>query len=407
MRETLLRPRTLGIVLLAALLILFPYLNTWPLFGGFLGSYRTFQATMFAVWLLVVLSMNLLTGYSGQISLGHAALVAVGAYITAILFDQYAFPLGLAVLVAGIATGVMGGVIIGVPAVRLSGPYLAIATFSLIIALPQILKMDIEVAGLGIDVTGWTGGPNGIRISELQPLGFVDGFVDRRQWLYYTSMFAAVTMTFLAWNLIRSRIGRAFVALRDSEVGAEQMGVNVRLYKALAFGISSGYAGIGGGLFFMVQANISPGSMDLQTSINFLIAIVVGGLATILGSIIGAIYLTFQSELISNFAPRIAQVVPSQVFQEPESSLRGVIFGSILILTIITFPRGLAGAVYSLLRWSPARAGPRADLSWWLARLQAATPLGRSKQIQEAASSEKSHRDSTAETRDHPDEGRG
>jgi branched-chain amino acid transport system permease protein len=362
---------------------------------------------MFAVWLLVVLSMNLLTGYSGQISLGHAALVAVGAYITAILFDQYSFPLGLAVLVAGIATGVMGGVIIGVPAVRLTGPYLAIATFSLIIALPQLLKMDIEVAGLGIDVTGWTGGPNGIRISELQPLGFADGFVDQRQWLYYVSMLSAVIMTFLAWNLIRSRIGRAFVALRDSEVGAEQMGVNVRLYKALAFGISSGYAGIGGGLFFMVQANISPGSMDLQTSINFLIAIVIGGLATIFGSIIGAIYLTFQSELISNVAPRIAQVVPSQIFQEPDTSLRGVIFGSILILTIITFPRGLAGAVYSLLRWSPAKVEWPPDVRQWLGRMQIARTFLPSKWLNQGADPKGRERDVKTDSTHHQDEGRG
>ena len=171
MTEAGLRPRHLGFVLVAVLVIIFPFLNTWPFFGGFIGPFRTYQATMFAVWLLVVLSMNLLTGYSGQISLGHAALVAVGAYITAILYDQYSFPLGLAVLAAGLATGVLGGVFIGLPALRLSGPYLAIATFSLIVALPQMLKMDIEIAGLNIDVTHWTRGANGIRVREIQAPG--------------------------------------------------------------------------------------------------------------------------------------------------------------------------------------------------------------------------------------------
>jgi branched-chain amino acid transport system permease protein len=404
--ETLLRPRTLGFVLLAALIIVFPYLHTWPFFGGYIGPFRTFQATMFAVWLLVVLSMNLLTGYSGQISLGHAALVAVGAYITAILFTQYSFPLGLAILVAGLATGVLGGVVIGMPAVRLSGPYLAIATFALIVAMPQILKINIEVAGLTIDITHWTHGTRGISIGEMQPPGLVDGLVDQRQWLYYMSILPAVLMTFLAWNLIRSRIGRAFVALRDSEVGAEQMGVNVRLYKGLAFGVSSCYAGVGGGLFLMAQTIVSPGSMDVLSSINFLVAIVIGGLATILGSVIGALYLTFQSELVSTFAPEIARLVPGQIVQDPET-LRGVIFGSLLIITIISFPRGLAGAIHNLLRWSPAQAEWPPDLRRWLTRLQEAGPFTRLRWLNRVAGPKGGHRDSTEETPDRPDEGRG
>jgi branched-chain amino acid transport system permease protein len=404
--ETLLRPRTLGFVLLAVLIIVFPYLNTWPFFDGFIGPFRTFQATMFAVWLLVVLGMNLLTGYSGQISLGHAALVAVGAYITAILFDQYSFPLGVAILVAGLGTGVMGGLIIGTPAVRLSGPYLAIATFALIVAMPQILKMDIEVAGLTIDLTRWTNGTRGISIGEIQPPGLVDGLVDQRQWLYYMSIFPAVLMTFLAWNLIRSRIGRAFVALRDSEVGAEQMGVNVRFYKTLAFGISSCYAGVGGGLFVMAQTIVSPGSMDVLTSINFLVAIVIGGLATILGSIFGALYLTFQGELTSNVAPQLARLVPEQLVQDPQT-LRGVIFGSILIITIISFPRGLAGAVHNLLRWSPGKSqwppGPRR----WLRGLQTFGPLARLRLLRRLVNPEAGDRGTTEEDPDRPDDRRG
>lgn len=376
MNGTLLSPRTLLLLPLAALVIVFPFLHTWPFFEGFIGPFRTFQATMFAVWLLVVLGMNLLTGYSGQISLGHAALVAIGAYITAILFDQYSFPLGLAVLVAGLATGVLGGVFIGLPALRLSGPYLAIATFSLMVALPQILKMDTEIAGLNIDLTTWTKGANGIRVREVQPPGFVDDFLEPRDWLYYASIFSAAIMTVLAWNLTRSRIGRAFIAIRDSEVGAEQMGVDVRLYKTLAFGISSCYAGLGGGLFFMAQAFISPNSMDLLASINFLIAIVIGGLAATLGSIFGALYLTFQGELISNFAPQIARVVPEQVVRDPET-LRGVIFGSILIIAMITFPRGLAGFVNNLLRWSPSKAGQPLDVRQWLKSLRAGGLFGR------------------------------
>ncbi len=406
MNGSLLRPRTLGIVLLAALLIVFPFLHTWPFVEGFIGPFRTFQATMFAVWLVAVLGMNLLTGYSGQISLGHAALVAVGAYFTAILFTQAGFPLGFAILVAGLATGVMGGVVIGVPAVRLSGPYLAIATFSLMVALPQILKMDIEVAGLSLDLAQWTKGTRGISVGEIQPPAAIDGLVDQRQWLYYVSMLPAVVMTFLAWNLIRSRIGRAFVALRDSEIAAEQLGINVRLYKALAFGISSCFAGVAGGLFVMAQSIISPGSMDVLLSINFLIAIVLGGLATILGSIIGALYLTFQGELVSTFAPPISRLAPGQVVSDAET-LRGVIFGSLLIITIISFPRGLAGVAHGLVRSGPGGGAGLPDPRRALMRLRAAASSARLGWRGRVAGSEGKDREPTRSNADHPDEGRG
>lgn len=400
MSETLLRPRVLGIALLAALLIVFPFLHTWPFFGGFIGPFRTFQAAAFAYWLVILLSMNLLTGYSGQVSLGHAALVAVGAYVTAILFDQYSVPLGLAVLAAGLGTGVLGAVVIGVPAVRLSGPYLAIATFSLVIALPQILKMNIDVAGLNIDLTRWTKGTRGISVGEIEPLGLVDGLVDARQWLYYMAMLSAVVMTFVCWNLIHSRIGRGFVALRDSEIAAQQMGINVRLYKALAFGISSCYAGIGGGLFVMAQGVISPGSMDVLTSINLLVAIVIGGMATILGSIFGAFYLTFQTELISNLAPYISRVVPEQLVHDPET-LRGAIFGSILIITIISFPRGLAGAVHNLSRPGSGRRPGLPNLPKLVSDLRALLLAARLKWLRQAADSQAGSTDSPQRSPEH------
>ncbi len=331
MATELLRPRTLGFALLAVVLVLFPFLHGWPVFSAFISEFRTFNATMLAVWLLVVLSMNLLTGYSGQISLGHAAVVLVGGYTAGVLFDQFGVPLPLAILLAGVFTGIVGGVIIGLPAVRLAGPYLAIATFSLVITLPQILKMG------GIRI--WTNGSRGINIDEVQPPGLVDGFLDQRQWLYYVTMATAVFMTILAWNLLRSRIGRAFVALRDSEIAAEQMGINVPFYKALAFGISSFYAGIAGGLYFMVVTLVTPESLTFLDSILFLVAIVVGGLATILGSIFGAFFLTFQAELIDE----LAQILPEA------EKLRGVIYGSLLIVVMILFPRGMAGFVQTLV----------------------------------------------------------
>lgn len=346
--RALLQPRVFWLALLAAVLIAFPFLHSWPVTGSFIGEFRTFNATMFAVWFLVAMSMNLLTGSSGQISLGHAAVVLTGAYTTGIFFDEFNIPLAISVILAGAFTGVAGGLLIGVPAVRLSGPYLAIATFSLIITMPQILKLN------GVDEL--TNGALGIGVRPVGVPGFFDQFLDSRQWLYYVSMATAVAMAILLWNLTRSRIGRAFVALRDSEIGAEQMGVNVPLYKALAFGISSFYAGIGGGLFFAAQTFVAPESLRFNDSILFLVAIVIGGLGSLLGSVFGALFLTFQAEVISNLPDWIPLLDRVRDFEQ----LRSVIYGSLLIGTILLFPRGLAGLTQSLL--GVARGGGAAGV---------------------------------------------
>ena len=329
--------RAFGLFLFALLLVVFPFLHDWPFFSLFIGEFRTFNATMFGVWLLILLGMNLLTGYSGQVSLGHAALVLISAYTTAILSQQYGFPLLVAIVLSGGITGIIGGVLIGVPAVRLRGPYLAIATFGLMIALPQILKFK--------SLTQWTNGALGVRGSRVDPPGFLKGVLDSSDWLYYVVLAAAVVMTILFWNLTRSRVGRAFVALRNSEIGAEQMGVDVPRHKALAFGISSLYAGIGGGLFFAVQGFVSPDSLNFIDSIFFLVAIVIGGLGTILGSVIGALFLTFQAEGISE----LAGVIPGV------GDLRNVIFGGFLMVVIILFPRGIAGFVQGHSAWRLGR----------------------------------------------------
>ncbi|MGB2695806.1 MAG: branched-chain amino acid ABC transporter permease [Dehalococcoidia bacterium] len=333
MARSVATPRVFWLGLLTAFLLVFPFLHSLPVASQFITEYRTFNATMFAVWLLVVLSMNLLTGYSGQISLGHAAVVLIGAYSTGIFFDQYGLPLGLAILLAGLLTGLIGGIVIGLPAVRLAGPYLAIATFSLIITLPQILKLNL--------IDGWTNGARGIRIEQISPPGFVDGFLDDAQWLYYTAMTTAVLMVIIAWFLIQSPIGRAFVAVRESEIASTAAGINVPFYKALAFAISSLYAGVAGGLFFMVQGFVSPESMGFFDSILFLVAVVIGGLGTILGSVFGALFLTFQAELIS----KLGSVIPEA------QTLRGAIYGAILIVTMVAFPRGVAGFVQRLPGW--------------------------------------------------------
>ena len=356
MRSALLRPMPIGLLLLAVFLAVFPFLHEWPFFSLFLGEFRTFNATMFAVWLLILLGMNLLTGYSGQVSLGHAALVLVSAYITAVLSQQYGFPLWGAIAAASAATAVAGWVVIGIPAVRLRGPYLAIATFGLMLAFPQILKLTA--------LTQWTNGALGIRGGVVEPPGFLGSLLESREWMYYVAIAAAVIMTVVFVNLTRSRVGRALVALRDSDIGAEQMGVDVPRHKAMAFGISSLYAGIGGGLFFAVQGFVSPDSLGLIDSIFFLVAIVIGGLGSVLGSVIAALFLTFQAEAISE----ISKVVPGA------DELRNVVFGAALIAAIILFPGGVAGFIQRP-RWPRLqdwRIGDiRSSRPWrWVARIR-------------------------------------
>ncbi|CAN5669222.1 branched-chain amino acid ABC transporter permease [soil metagenome] len=330
------RRQWIHFIWLGILLLGFPFLYRWPVTGWFITRYRIFSATMFGVWLLVVLSLNLLTGYSGQISLGHAAFVLIGAYATAILQQQARLPLPFAILGAGLCTGLVGGVLIGLPAVRLSGHYLSIATFALAIALPQVLKIKFMVQ--------WTNGARGIHLAQHVALSPLNLFLNADQYRYYGVMAVTVLMTILFWNLMRSRYGRALLALREHEIGAQQMGVPVAFYKALAFGISAVYAGIAGGLFFFVQGYVSPDSLGLFDSVLLVVAIVIGGLGSMPGSLFGAFFLTFQADIISALAHWLPHA----------DNLGSVLFGLLLILATITFPQGVAGFVrqsHARLRW--------------------------------------------------------
>jgi len=328
-----------------AALIAFPYLYRLPFFDRYLSDFRTFQATRFAIWLIILMGLNLLTGYSGQISLGHAAFVAVGAYIAAILMNDSGFPVFAAILVAAVLTGLLGFVM-GVPALRLSGPYLAIATLALIIVLPQILKHP--------SIDQWTGGVSGIRLSTPRVPTSMANNLDMNvdQWLYYNCMLAALVMTGMAWSITRSRLGRAFIALRDSEVGAQQMGVNVSLYKMTAFGLSALYAGAGGALYLYQMSYLGPSSFDILFSLTLVVMIVLGGLASIAGAIFAALIMTLRLDL-TDF---IAAHIPFGDRIGIDSS-RGALFGVLLILSIIFTPRGIAG---NLRKEKEARpGGPR------------------------------------------------
>lgn len=331
MVRAILRPRTFFFAFTLVLLATFPYLYKLPFFSNFLSNFRTFQATRFAIWLVVLMGLNLLTGYSGQISLGHAAFVAVGAYIAAILMKDSGLPVFAAVLAAALLTGLLG-FLIGIPALRLSGPYLAIATLALIIVLPQVLKHPL--------IDQWTGGVSGIRLSTSQVPASMKNALDMNtdQWLYYNCMTAAVIMTAMAWSLTRSRLGRAFIALRDSEIGAEQMGVNVALYKMTAFGLSALYAGAGGALYLYQMSYLGPSSFDILFSLTLVVMIVLGGLASIAGAIFAALIFTLRLDLTDLLVGHIPFGDRIGI-----DASRGAIFGVLLIVSIIFTPRGIAG----------------------------------------------------------------
>jgi branched-chain amino acid transport system permease protein len=347
---TLIRPRTAAIALAAFLLVAFPYLFTWPFFGSFLDEFRTFQATRFAIWMIILMGLNLLTGYSGQITLGHGALVAVGAYVAAICMTQFGMPVVLAVVVAGLVTGAIG-FLLGVPALRLTGPYLAIATLAMMIALPQILKLD--------GIREWTGGVQGIVFDiEDKPRtpGMLEGFVSERQWLYYCCIVPALLMTAIAWSITRSRIGRAFLAVRDTEIGAVHMGINVPLYKMTAFGLSAFYAGIGGGLWVFNEAFMSPDTFEIIMSITMLVVIVLGGVASILGTFFAAIIMTFRNDIVDFLKDTGVLRLPGAVMpgqEQPADTLTGALYGLILVITVITMPRGIAGFLQQINRETP------------------------------------------------------
>lgn len=351
MVQSLLRPRILGLALLGLIILGFPYFNTmfefmsgWPFFGWWVEPFRIFQAGRFGVWIIILLGLNMLTGYSGQISLGHGAFVAVGAYVAAILMTQYDVHVILAVLAAGVFAGVVG-FLVGVPALRLTGPYLAIATLALVIALPQILKHDW--------VSDWTLASQGINFYEHgtppRTPEMLEDMVEKDQWLYYCTIVPALIMTVLAWNITRSRLGRAFIAIRDTEIGAQQMGIDVALYKMTAFGVSSFYAGIGGGLFVFSEAVLGPATFDIISSLTMLVVLVLGGMASVLGSIFAAAIMTMRIEIVDTLVKLIPFGEELRI-----DALRGAIYGGLLIVAIIMGPRGLAGGIRELAKIKPS-----------------------------------------------------
>jgi len=304
--------KAIGLVALAAAAVALPFM---------VSNYRVFQFNMVLVYTIVLLGLNMLTGYNGQISLGHGAFYAIGAYVAAILMDRFGWPYWTTLPVAGVVCFV-SGFLFGLPALRLRGHYLALATFALAVAMPQILKYK--------HIEHWTGGVQGIVIIKPDPPFGLKVTPD--QWLYLFTLAVLVVMFVIGWNLLRGRVGRAMVAIRDQPIAAEAMGVNSALVKTLTFGVSALYTGVAGALGAIVVQFVAPDSFTAGLSINFLIGIVIGGIASISGALYGALFIQF----VPNFADQISKAAP------------WAIYGAFLLVFIYAMPTGVAGFIRML-----------------------------------------------------------
>ena len=293
------------------------------------SDFHSFELALVGIYFIAIVGLNLLTGYTGQISLGHGALMAIGGYTTAIIVthehwrDVWTIPL------AGLAAGIVG-FLIGLPALRLSGLYLALATFGLAVAMPSLIKK----------FSGLTGGADGLSFFEKAPQqvtgisGTVTIFghtMTQNHFYYYLTWTIGLIAFAVAWLIVRGRFGRAFRSIRDSEVAAVSTGVNLAANKTLVFAISGVYAGVAGSLFVILRTIVTPLSFSFLLSIYLLVGAVVGGLGSLPGMVLGAFFIYY----IRAESPHISHAPGAPDF----------IFGAAIILIMILLPSGAGGLI--------------------------------------------------------------
>jgi branched-chain amino acid transport system permease protein len=327
---------------------------------AFISDFKAQQYAYVGIYLIALLGLNILTGYTGQISLGHGAFMAIGGYTSAILMagnEQFGGSIagGLkdvwTIPIAGLVAGLVG-LAFGIPALRLSGLYLALATFAVAVALPSFVKRFEELTGgsSGINLFGipeLTGSTSNVEI-----LGRSLTFND---WLYYLSWGVALIAFAGAWLILRGRTGRAFRAVRDSEVAAVSSGVSLARYKTLAFGISAAYAGVAGGLYAIANTFVNPDTFPIALSIFLLIGIVVGGLGGLSGLVFGAIFVYFLPLWAQG--QDLGSVLPNRIVEETQRpGGAAIVYGVVLILLMFVIPNGVSGL---FRRIGQLRAGRR------------------------------------------------
>jgi branched-chain amino acid transport system permease protein len=299
------------------------------------NQFFTFEFAKVAIFVTALIGLNLLTGYSGQISLGNGAFMAVGGYTTAILVQRTGIPYWTTIPVAGILAGVVG-FLIGIPALRLTGVYLALATFALALSIPPVLN----------HFDTFTGGHGGIVMAPAMPPFGLD--LSQEQWLYYLCSGIALLLFLFAWGIVRSRTGRAFMAIRDSETAAVASGVSLAYYKTLAFGLSAAYAGVAGSLLAIATSYVNPDTFGLSLSLALLVGVVIGGLGLDFGAVLGSflvVWLPYYAEKASGL-----QVGSLSFGGKPD-----IFYGALLILILFFAPHGAAGLLQRGWRWYLSR----------------------------------------------------
>jgi branched-chain amino acid transport system permease protein len=325
------RTRTHWVLLIGFLVIIF----TIPLY---MSNYWLGVFNFIGISLIAAVGLNILIGYCGQLSIGHAGFIAVGAYTSAILTTRFDLPFLVGLVSAGIMAGLVG-IIFGLPSIRVKGFYLAISTIA-----AQFIIMWV------ISQWGWTGGQLGMSV----PFASIGGFVFRSgQSQFYLIIGITALCVFFAKNLARTKVGRAFIAIRDNDLAAEVMGINLTYYKLLAFFIGCFFAGIAGSLFAHWNVQLTPEQFSFTDSILYVGIIIIGGLGTSVGPVFGVLLIRLMHEFLrSNLVP----FLEDSLTMFPSGFASGVapmIFGLVIVLFLVLEPRGLAH------RWSLFKASYR------------------------------------------------
>ena len=340
----------LGFLLAAAAVFLLP---------RFVSDFRAQQFAYVGIYFIALLGLNLLTGITGQISLGHGAFMLIGGYTTAILISDQGLKLGShtfssdmtdiwTIPIAGLVAG-LAGFLFGFPALRLAGIYLALATFAIAVATPAVVRKFEEFTGGGGGINMF-GLPGLTGVIDPVTIPIIDKTLSFNEWLYYLSWTIALVMLAVAWLLLRGRFGRSLRAVRDSELAAASSGVNLARYKTLAFGISAFYAGVAGSLLAIATTFVNPDTFPIALSIFLLVGVVVGGLGSLWPLVFGAIFIHFMQ---IEWAQRVESVIPDwlPLLGDLDTDAPGapaVAFGVILILIMLVAPGGAAGLLCRL-----------------------------------------------------------
>ena len=309
------RTQRIWLAVAGALLLLFPFMAS---------DYWLYLACLVSINVAGATGLNILTGYTGLVSLGQAAFMGLGAYTVAIVQARWGTPV-LFNLLAGGLVAMLGGIVVGLPSLRVKGLYLAIATIAASF-IAHFLFANLRL----------TGGTAGL---TLQPATVFGVALDTSFRLYWVIVPVTLLMLLGAANLFRTRTGRAFIAIRDRDISAEVLGIPLLRYKLLSFGLSSFYAGVAGGLWAYFFRVVTPESFPLLMSIFFLAAIIVGGMGSILGSILGAVFMTMVPELLKLIVDLLPGGSELAVFLSP---VRTMVFGLLIIVFLVFEPQGLA-----------------------------------------------------------------